>query len=156
MKQQAVIQGVNIWGDGSQKGGIPYICNDFAFNESKNSGNYESAGFTVTNASGYISAMGYGNEDLDWIFFASETDGNSSVPVGDYHYVTSNLNGYRIALLGGRWDGGAGAGGFCWSLDGGVGHRFRAIGGRLVYVPTKATATAYEANIEAWKQKMVA
>nr|DAH04306.1 MAG TPA: tail collar fiber protein [Caudoviricetes sp.] len=150
------VYGVNIHGNGSQKGGIPYICNDFVFAESKNSGNYESAGFTVTNVNGYISAMGYGNEDLDWIFFASETLGNSSIPVGDYTYVTTDLNGYRIALLGGGWNNGASAGGFCWNLSNGVSGRYRNVGGRLVYVPTKQTATAYETNINSWKQKMVA
>ena len=115
--------------------GVTFVC-DFNFAESKNSGNYESAGFTVTNAGGYISAMGYGGEEYDWLFFASECLGNSSVPVGDYHYITQNLNGYRIALLGGRWDSGAIAGGFCWYLANGVGGRGRYIGGRLVYVPT--------------------
>lgn len=150
------VYGVNIWGNGSMKGGVPYICTDFNFAESKNSGNYESAGFTVTNAGGYISAMGYGDEEYDWLFMASECLGNSSVPVGDYHWVTQNLNGYRIARLGGSWAYGSRAGGFCWSLSYGVGYRGRSIGGRLVYVPTKATATSYASNVTAWKQKMVA
>ena len=150
------VYGVNIWGNGSMKGGVPYICTDFNFAESKNSGNYESAGFTVTNAGGYISAMGYGGEEYDWLFFASECLGNSSVPVGDYHWITQNLNGYRIALLGGLWDSGSYAGGFYWYLITGVGTRHRTVGGRLVYVPTKATATSYASNITAWKQKMVA
>ena len=81
-------------------GGQPYICSDFSFAESKNSGNYEPAGFTVTNANGYISAMGYSTA-CDWLFIASECIGNSSLPVGDYTYITVNLNGYRIARLGG-------------------------------------------------------
>lgn len=150
------VYGVNIWGNGSMKGGVPYICTDFNFAESKNSGNYESAGFTVTNAGGYISAMGYGDEEYDWLFMASECLGNSSVPVGDHHWVTQNLNGYRITRLGGSWYVGSNAGGFCWALSYGVGARSRSIGGRLVYVPTKATATSYASNVTAWKQKMVA
>ena len=132
------VYGINIHGNGNQKGGIPYICTDFNFAESKNSGNYESAGFTVTNANGYISAFGYGNPDYDWLFIASETAGTSALPIGDYHYVTANLNGYRIAPLGGRWADGATAGGFSWTLDYGVGGRSRNVGGRLVYVPTAA------------------
>lgn len=51
------VYGINIWGNGKMGGGQPYICSDFSFAESKNSGNYEPAGFTVTNANGYISAM---------------------------------------------------------------------------------------------------
>lgn len=148
------VYGINIWGNGKMGGGQPYICSDFSFAESKNSGNYEPAGFTVTNANGYISAMGYSTA-CDWLFIASECLGNSSLPVGDYTYITVNLNGYRIALLGGRWYGGGYAGGFCWTLDSGVGDRARNVGGRLVYIPTRDSAT-YTAAIEAWKQKMAA
>lgn len=148
------VYGINIWGNGKMGGGQPYICSDFSFAESKNSGNYEPAGFTVTNANGYISAMGYSTA-CDWLFIASECLGNSSLPVGDYTYITVNLNGYRIPLLGGRWSSGGGAGGFYWYLDSGVGYRSRSIGGRLVYIPTRDSAT-YTAAIEAWKQKMAA
>lgn len=148
------VYGINIWGNGKMGGGQPYICSDFSFAESKNSGNYEPAGFTVTNTNGYISAMGYSTA-CDWLFIASECLGNSSLPVGDYTYITENLNGYRIALLGGYWYSWGAAGGFYWSLDGGVGGRYRYIGGRLVYIPTRDSAT-YTAAIEAWKQKMAA
>lgn len=148
------VYGINIWGNGKMGGGQPYICSDFSFAESKNSGNYEPAGFTVTNANGYISAMGYSTA-CDWLFIASECLGNSSLPVGDYTYITVNLNGYRIALLGGHWANGGIAGSFCWYLYGGVGARDRTFGGRLVYIPTRDSAT-YTAAIEAWKQKMAA
>ena len=127
--------GVNIWGNGKMAGGMPYICSDFNYAEGKNTDNYEGAGFTVTKANGYISAMGYSTK-YDWLFMASECLGNSSLPVGDYTYITENLNGYRIARLGGDWGVGSDAGGFCWSLIGGVGSRSRNVGGRLVYVPT--------------------
>lgn len=148
------VYGINIWGNGKMGGGQPYICSDFSFAESKNSGNYEPAGFTVTNTNGYISAMGYSTA-CDWLFIASECLGNSSLPVGDYTYITENLNGYRIARLGGGWNDWGSAGGFCWRLAGGVGSRARALGGRLVYIPTRDSAT-YTAAIEAWKQKMAA
>lgn len=148
------VYGINIWGNGKMGGGQPYICSDFSFAESKNSGNYEPAGFTVTPKEGYISAMGYSTA-CDWLFIASECLGNSSLPVGDYTYITVNLNGYRIALLGGGWVGWGDAGGFCWRLDNGVGNRYRSFGGRLVYIPTRDSAT-YTAAIEAWKQKMAA
>lgn len=148
------VYGINIWGNGKMGGGQPYICSDFSFAESKNSGNYEPAGFTVTNANGYISAMGYSTA-CDWLFIASECLGNSSLPVGDYTYITVNLNGYRIAQLGGSWLNGSNAGGFYWYLSDGVGYRYRSVGGRLVYIPTRDSAT-YTAAIEAWKQKMAA
>lgn len=127
--------GVNIWGNGKMAGGMPYICSDFNYAEGKNTDNYEGAGFTVTPKEGYISAMGYSTK-YDWLFIASECLGNSSLPVGDYTWITQNMNGYRIALLGGDWYGGSYAGSFYWRLDYGVGRRRRNFGGRLVYVPT--------------------
>ena len=146
--------GVNIWGNGKMAGGMPYICSDFNYAEGKNTDNYEGAGFTVTPKEGYISAMGYSTK-YDWLFMASECLGNSSLPVGDYTYITENLNGYRIARLGGDWCVGSDAGAFYLRLDYGVGGRFRSVGGRLVYIPTRDSAT-YTAAIEAWKQKMAA
>lgn len=148
------VYGISIWGNGKMDGGQPYICKDFNFAENKNSGNYEPAGFTVAPKEGYISAMGYSTK-FDWLFIASETLGNSSLPVGDYTYLTQNLNGYRIAPLGGRWFYWSSAGAFCWSLCIGVGARARDIGGRLVYIPD-CDSDAYTAAIEAWKQKMAA
>lgn len=148
------VYGINIWGNGSMGGGQPYICNDFNFAESRNSENYEAAGFTVANAGGYISAMGY-STTCDWLFIASECLGNSSLPVGDYTWLTVNLNGYRIPLLGGRWSHGGSAGAFYWALPYGVGGRFRDVGGRLVYIPTKDSAV-YNAAIASWKEQMAA
>lgn len=146
------VYGINIWGNGKMGGGQPYICSDFNFAENKNSGNYEGAGFTATNVAGYISAMGY-STICDWLFIASECTGNSSLPVGDYTYITQNLNGYRIARLGGGWSSGGFAGAFCWSLTYGVGGRYRDVGGRLVYIPTRDSAE-YTAAIASWKEQM--
>lgn len=146
------VYGINIWGNGKMGGGQPYICSDFNFAENKNSGNYEGAGFTATNVAGYISAMGY-STICDWLFIASECTGNSSLPVGDYTYITQNLNGYHIPRLGGNWSSGGYAGGFYWGLTDGVGFRYRYIGGRLVYIPTRDSAE-YTAAIASWKEQM--
>ena len=127
------VYGVNFY----YKAGEPfvgYICKDFNYAELKKDGNYESMGFSCPSKNGYISAMGY-SENCDWVFFPSEVEGNSSVPVGDYYYQNNTWEGYRIAPLGGGWDSGSAAGGFCWGLDGGVGGRGRNVGARLVYVP---------------------
>lgn len=148
------VYGVNIWGNGKMAGGQPYICKDFNFAENKNSDNYEAAGFTVAAKAGYISAMGYSTK-CDWLFMASECLGNSALPVGDYTYITELLNGYRIAQLGGRWVDGVAAGPFSWNLDCGVGYRYRYIGGRLVYIPTKDSGV-YLAAIASWKAQMAA
>ena len=130
------IQGLNIWGDGSMCGGQLYIANNFTFNESKHSDNYKPVGFTLPNGNGYVSAMGYGSEEYDWLLVPSEIGGTTALPVGDFHYAISNLNGYRIARLGGSWGSGTAAGGLCWDCTYGVGTKSRNTGGRLIYVPT--------------------
>ena len=148
------VYGVNIWGNGKMAGGQPYICKDFNFAENKNSDNYEAAGFTVAAKAGYISAMGYSTK-CDWLFMASECLGNSALPVGDYTYITELLNGYRIARLGSDWSSDVTAGPFYWNLSNGVGYRYRNVGGRLVYIPTKDSGV-YLAAIASWKAQMAA
>lgn len=114
---------------------LGYVCKDFNYAESKKTDNYENIGFALPSENGYVSAMGYSTK-YDWLFLPSEVKGNSSLPVGDYYYQNNTWDGYRIALLGGAWGDGSGAGGFYWDLDSGVGNRGRHLGGRLVYVPT--------------------
>lgn len=114
---------------------LGYVCKDFNYAESKKTDNYENIGFALPSENGYVSAMGYSTK-YDWLFLPSEVKGNSSLPVGDYYYQNNTWDGYRIARLGGAWDGGSYAGGFCWGLHYGVGRRSRDVGGRLVYVPT--------------------
>lgn len=130
------IQGVNVWGDGSMCGGQPYVANNFTFNESKNSDNYEGVGFTLPNANGYINAMGYGKEEYDWLLLPSEIGGTSALPVGDFFYVTSDLNDYCTVLGGGSWNYGSFDGSFFGRCGYNVGSRDRSAGGRLLYVPT--------------------
>ena len=114
---------------------LGYVCKDFNYAESKRTDNYENIGFALPSENGYVSAMGY-STNYDWLFLPSEVKGNSSLPVGDYYYQNNTWDGYRIARLGGAWRDGSSAGGFYWGLNNGVGYRYRAVGGRLVYVPT--------------------
>lgn len=114
---------------------LGYVCKDFNYAESKRTDNYENIGFALPSENGYVSAMGY-STNYDWLFLPSEVKGNSSLPVGDYYYQNNTWDGYRIALLGGRWNDGSAAGGFYWNLGNGVGARNRDVGGRLVYVST--------------------
>ena len=130
-----VMEGINIYGNGNMSAGQPFICDDFNFADSKNNDNYIGAGFTITNANGFVSAMGY-SSNCDWLFIASESLGNSSLPVGDYTFGSQNLNGYRIAQLGGRWDDGSSVGAFYLNSYSGNNIRNRALSGRLLYVPT--------------------
>lgn len=136
------INGINVWGDGSMGGGQPYIADDFNFSESKKTDNYKPVGFTLPNKSGYISALGYGSEEYDWLFVPSEIGVTSALPVGDFVYTASNLNGYRIIQLGGGCRSGDYAGGFYQIANGTVGDRSRGAGGRLLYVPTAKSGDA--------------
>jgi hypothetical protein len=116
--------------------GTLYVA-DHGFVDDSKASPYKNTGIHPDYGSGYISAFGY-SEEFDWLFVTAEHTGNSTLPVGDYYW---NQNpGWRVALLGGRWNNGAYAGAFCWNLDSAASSRSRNIGGRLVYVPSKKEA----------------
>lgn len=98
---------------------------------------YQSCGFTISKANGYISAFGW-SEDCDFAFLGAETSGDSSKPVGDYQWQNATYNGWLIALLGGTWFDGSYCGLCFWSLHHASSHRYRGLGSRLVYIPTAA------------------
>ena len=98
---------------------------------------YKDAGITLAKSNGYISAFAY-NEEFDWLFFPSETSGDSALPVGDNFYQNHAYNGWLAALLGGAWHYGSNAGGFFWDVYTASSNRYRIRGGRLVYVPNVA------------------
>lgn len=110
---------------------------DHGFADDTKASPYKNTGIHPIQGSGYVSAFGY-SEEFDWLFIAVEYSGNSSLPVGDYAW--NNNSGWRVAILGGRWYGGAGAGAFCWGLNDASAARSRNVGGRLVYVPSKKAA----------------
>lgn len=120
--------------DNPIQNGHLYVA-DHSFADDSKSSPYEDTGITPSWKSGYASAFGY-NQKFDWLFVASEVLGNSSLPVGDYHYAQQKS--WRVALLGGDWDSGAAAGAFGWGLHSASSNRDRAVGGRLVFIPSKA------------------
>lgn len=130
------INGINIWGDGTMLGGQIYIANDFNFNEQKNNANYQPAGVTVPNASGFTNAIGYSGDKHDWLIIPSEISGTSALPVGDFINVKPNNDGYRIVFNGGYFTHGNYAGAFFYGCHYGTGGRDRYVGARLLYVPT--------------------
>lgn len=116
--------------------GTLYVA-DHGFVDDSKASPYKNTGIHPDYGSGYISAFGY-SEEFDWLFVTAEHTGNSTLPVGDYYW---NQNpGWRVAILGGKWDGGAYAGAFYWALTNAASVRDRSIGGRLVYVPSKKEA----------------
>lgn len=130
------VDGLNIYPYGLNE----LYVSDHAFTESTKEAPYENAGITLCKTNGYVSAMAY-NEKYDWLFFPSECNGNSSLPVSDYFYQNNTYaNGFFIARLGGRWDYGGSAGAFSWGVGNSVGSRYRYVGGRLAYVPGVSAA----------------
>jgi hypothetical protein len=110
---------------------------DHGFADNISADPYKDAGITISRANGYISAFAY-NEEFDWLFFASETTGDTALPVGDYLYQNHASASWFIARLGGSWRSSSSGGGFYWSVSYASSVRARSIGGRLVYVPDAA------------------
>ena len=110
---------------------------DHGFADDSSASPYKNTGIHPCYGGGYVSAFGW-SEEFDWMFIPAEKNGNSSLPVGDYYW--NGNPGWRVAILGGLWGDGAGAGAFYWYLDGAASSRGREIGGRLVYVPSKKAA----------------
>lgn len=127
------VDGLNIYAYGENS----LFVADNGFTDNSNAAPYKDAGITLARSNGYISAFGY-NEEFDWLFFPSETTGDSSLPVGDYFYQNHAANSWCVALLGGHWNSSSYGGGFYWSVSSTSSARTRNIGGRLVYVPDTA------------------
>lgn len=130
------VDGINQYMDATTHEGTIYIA-DHTFTDDIGTGAYEDAGIIAVFGDGYVSAFCY-SEKYDWLFIPGELLGNTALPVGDYCW--NGNTGWRVAILGARWNGGLSAGAFCWALNHASSYRSRDIGGRLVYVPSKKAA----------------
>ena len=130
------VDGINQYMDATTHEGTIYIA-DHTFTDDIGTGAYEDAGIIAVFGDGYVSAFCY-SEKYDWLFIPGELLGNTALPVGDYCW--NGNTGWRVAILGARWNGGLLAGAFYWALNDASSVRYRSIGGRLVYVPSKKAA----------------
>ena len=130
------IDGINEYMDATTHEGTIYIA-DHSFADDTGTGAYEDAGIIAVYGNGYVSAFCY-SEKYDWLFIPGELLGNTALPVGDYCW--NGNTGWRVPILGAGWNDGLYAGAFCWYLYNASSIRGRFIGGRLVYVPSKAAA----------------
>lgn len=148
----------NIWhtignalisGNNSQGGGLTYICTDFNYSSTLTN-NYESIGFILPNSTGWISAMGLCTEKYDWVFVPIEcgSSANSTMPVGDNIWVTSNLSGVNMMAIGGNWRHGESEGMFFYACDQAMDAELFAFGASTMFIPTK-NAT-YTSNVSKW------
>lgn len=124
------------WSDGLNYNGTTKHAYwaDHGFVDDTDASPYNDCGFALAGKEGYVSAFGW-SEDCDFAFLPTETAGDSSKPVGDYHWQAT---GWRVAGLGGRWAFGLNCGLCCWSLGNSASNRGRDVGSRLVYIPTAA------------------
>lgn len=149
------IGGTNLYGNGQLNGGELYICDDFNYDTTATTDNYEGVGFCIPSASsGWISGLGWGNEKYDWVFAPAECSSsvNSAAPVGDNIWATANLNKMNCVLAGGSWAFDLSNGPFYYACDRGVDEYGRNTSAKLMFIPTKNTI--YNNNIALWQQKM--
>lgn len=119
--------------------GTIYVA-DHDFKDNSGDSPYHEVGFSSVHlAWSYISAFGYAEDD-DWLFYPTEGNGNSSLPVGDCGQVLNT--GWRVATLGAYWNDGSHSGLFFLTVYGDSGLRARYVGGRLLYVPDDTDAPA--------------
>ena len=143
-----LIDGIRVYGNGEYGGGIPQILNS--------EGEYESVGFTLPNGSGWISGMGYGNEKYDWVYMPSATsdNANSYAPVGDYIWVSSNLNSTHKVVSGGAASRTDYAGPFCYACDSPADGSTAVINPRLMFIP-QVKDSIYTTNISKWQTALL-
>ena len=148
-----MVAGTIVSGNGSQAGGIMYVCSDFNYTNDVGQSNYVSLGFQMPSQGDWISGFGKTTSSLDWVYSPIECSGASSaVPVGDHLWVERNANGTYMLNAGGRWDFELNNGMFYYAIDQAVTAISRSLNPRLMFIPTKNTA--YTANIASWQAKM--
>lgn len=130
------LDGINIFNTDTTS--AVYVKEYGAMKDDTTGDGYIPVGFGAFKGEGYISAFGIDGELME-LFIPVSNGGASNLPVGDYFW--NNNTGFRVAILGGRWGGGAGCGAWCLYWYAASSYRGRRIGGRLLYVPqTKISA----------------
>lgn len=140
---------VNIFGDGSMQGGVPYICKNYNYSASITA-DYESVGINLPNTSDWVSGMGYGDEKYDWLFIPAEaSNANSATPIGDYIWITKDVNKIQSMSFGGDWLFTTKNGMFFYACDRDTGYAASTFGARLVYMPLKNSV--HDTNYALWR-----
>lgn len=147
------VGGLNVSGNINQKGGIPYVCEDFNYSNTITN-KYHSVGFCLPTEGGWGSALGYGDPQYDWILMPVDiSSGNSALPIGDYIWVTPRLNAVNSISIGGLNTHDDKNGLFYYAADQGIETHSRTQSARLMYIPSTSQSN-YQTNITAWKTVM--
>ena len=150
-----MLNGILISGNTTSNGGIPYICKNYNYSYNALTNDYENAGFSLPNNSGWISALGYGSKDCDWLLMPAATENaNSALPIGDNGWFDSNLTGLRMVVHGGGWSFTESDGPFYYGCDKQpTDSTYKSYGARLMFIPSKNDI--YTANIAKWQEKVI-
>ena len=148
------IGGVNLYSDGTMGAGIPYIANDYNYTPNVNGTNYINIGYQLPSRADWISAMGYSNSTYDWVYLPAEAEGASSLmPVGDFIWVNSSLDGIGAISVGGTQRQGDSCGMFYYACDQKPDKVSASLSARIMHIPTK-DSTIYLNNIASWRQQI--
>ena len=103
----------------------------------------------IPSASDWFSCFSY-DAAYDWLMMPgmARFSPNSSLPVGDYYYVTPNLNGTNECMIGGKASSQDVAGPFAYYAASAAGRTEKSVNARIMYVPTHDST--YTANCEKW------
>lgn len=147
-----MIGGMKITGSNQNNAGIPFICLSADYSDTNA---YQSAGFKLPSAYGWISAMGYGGKDMDWLYLPIECqNANSATPVGDNIWTSPSLNGDAVVAVGGSWGFEEVDGPFAYACDQAYDSSSqKSYSARLLYRDTTKGET-YTSNITKWTAKM--
>lgn len=146
------VGGINIKGDNTNKTATPYIANNFNYNPATLEG-YTNVGFNISSKSSWVSAMGYGNEQYDWIYLPAECNGaNSALPVGDNFWPMTDFNTNSVIGAGGTWSFDLYNGLFFYSCDRPYTYKSYSYNARLMHIPVKGDI--HDNNYQNWLAKM--
>lgn len=147
------IGGINLFNDRTLNGGKPYVATDYNYTPGVNGNNYDDIGFTLPADTNWVSAMGIGKTEYDWIYLPAEAKNASSLlPVGDYLWV-NNFSGYNLINIGGTQNQHDNCGLFYYGCDLFIDRSSSVLSARIMHIPTK-NSLIYNANIASWNQKM--
>lgn len=109
-----------------------WVCNDAEqYASNLFASPYVPLNYINRNKDGYVKQMGF-DPSAPFAEFPIEVGGTASTYYSDYY---TQITGQRIALVGGHWDLGFGAGPSCWNLGFSSAHTSVSFGGRLLKKP---------------------
>lgn len=148
-----MLNGITIYGTVTTDGGIPHICTNYNYSYDNLNSDYISAGFSLPNSSNWLTSLGFGSKDFDWLLMPATTSNsaNSALPIGDNGWFVGNLSGIKAVVHGGGWSFKDSDGLFYYGCDVAPNDTTqKSYGARLLYIPTKNAI--YTANIAKWQE----